>query len=122
MKLPELMKKLTSASGNSDLHEPVRAALNLINGSDHVEIHDHRDGPGQLRVEVLGAYEIRQKINADNGTAVEGLRESIACLAKEQAERLHLITAQVPAQTIGIWLAPSGEIVGCTLGEDKRKT
>jgi hypothetical protein len=121
MNRAELLKLLNAALGNPDLHQPVRAALNLINGSDHVEIHDHRDGPGQLRAEVLGAYQIRQKINAKKGAVIEGLRQSIACLAKEQAERLHLITAQVGPEAIGIWLGPSGEIVGCILGEDKRK-
>lgn len=121
MNRPELLKKLTGALGNPDLHEPVRAAVNLIEGTDQVEIDDHRDRPGQLRIEVLGAYQIRQKINAERGTTVEGLRESIACLAKERAERLYLIMAQVGAQGIGIWITASGEIVSCTLGEDKRK-
>ena len=117
----EFQKILTAALGNPDLNEPVRAALNLVVGSDQFEIHDRRDGPGQRRVEVLGAYQIRQKINAKRGTAVEGLPETIACLAKEPAERLHLISAQVGAQGVGIWVTPSGEIVGCTLGKDKRK-
>jgi hypothetical protein len=48
------------------------------------------------------------------------LQETIACLTNETAEYLHSITAQVGAQVVGIWVTPSGEIVGCTLGEDKR--
>ena len=112
---------LTAALDNPDLHEPLRAALNLIDGNDQVEIHDRREGPGQRRVEVLGVYQIRQNINAKRGTAVEGLRETIACLAKETAKYLHSITAQVGAQVVDIWVTRSGEIVGCTSGIDKRK-
>src|SRR6266496_3635137 len=98
MNRPELLTRLTAALGNADLYRPVRAALDLIESRSQVEIEHRPDGDGQLRTEVLGSYVIRQKINLSNSAEVQGIPESIACLGKQTAERLQLITARVGAR------------------------